>query len=191
MSEIKLLKDTLHQQTTPYVEVEYKYYAEHVDRMAFLNLFPTPHEKVVSSFDYYFKPMYGNSRAFMRYRASSTPELTVKTPINGNFVRNEVDIPLSDTSEAAIREFAKLLNFDFSFSIYKTCSIIKCEHLVYSYYKVFDPNFTPMNTFIEVELDKKSGRKAYELEQGKALLSKIGLNDNNICTKSLFELYSN
>ena len=190
MTKIKLLKDTLPVTASPFIEIEQKYYAAHVNRLDFLDLFSGVKNLTISSFDYYFKPMYTTSVSFMRYRASENPELTLKTPIKNNIIRNEVDLPLSNTSEATVREFAKMLGFDFCFSIYKNCTIVHLNDFVYSYYQIQDENFQLLDVFVEVEINKKSRQPAYILKKAKKILQKVGLSDNNICTKSIFEMYS-
>lgn len=182
-------------------EIEVKYRAKDIKisdyRLLAESLLPTKQLQVSSPDHYYVK----SKDMFIRYRAGSRPELTVKVKINDkdNFVRTEINIPLDlSLSEEdrlkTVAAFCDAIGFTHNFSIFKTCIIYYYEKFNIVYYLVYDLEMVEKERFIEIEMDEKypwtSEEEAWnELVKIEKHLSELGITSQNRIKKSLYEMF--
>ena len=177
-------------------ELEYKYKADNIKLVDFMNLFSTSEgiKKEVSSWDHYYTK---SSEDFIRFRNSYTPELTrkAKTRSTNNWNRVEIDLPLDRQrlNESHVEAFVGSLGFTKNFSIYKSCFMFLFDTHNYVYYIVYDENMKERGRFIEVEVNKSSISEFWDamdfLNQKEEVLRKLGLNPNKRMKRSLFEIF--
>jgi adenylate cyclase class IV len=178
-------------------EVEVKYAADNIKFEAFSKIvesLPVKKRMVVSSFDDYFTDKNDN---FIRYRyTDDRGELTIKRQTNksNNFERVEVNVPTSGDNYATVSAFAKLLGYEPSFGIYKTCKIYFLEKVDLVYYIVYDKEFKELRRFIEIEALEDahwdSPEDAWdEVVKYEKLLEPLGITNRNRMKLSLFQLF--
>lgn len=181
-------------------EIETKYRAEDIKLVDFVKraeeLQPTS-QLQTASFDHY----YAKDDAFIRYRAGSRPELTmkVKSKDANNFVRVECNLPLEVTQDATeqkqvVEKFCQMLGFSHNFSIYKTCFIYFWGNHNLVYYVVYDSELKEKDRFIEIELNEKiewtSEEDAWnELVKIEKNLESVGIKPQRRIRLSLFEMF--
>lgn len=189
-------------------ELEYKYKADEIGLKQFTDLMKElgfNKQLTVSSWDYYYT---NDSEDFIRLRESQkSPELTIKrkTKSSNNWIRKEVDLPLSASrySHKAVEEFVSLEGYEENFKIYKSCFIYFQDIVNYVYYIVYDEQMREKGRFIEVEVnkDKINDIKFYTeigekektpmkyLKEAENKLNLLGISSRNRLKKSLFELF--
>jgi adenylate cyclase class IV len=187
-----------------YSELEYKYKADNIGLKSFLTLMESlqiKNKMTISSWDIYYTPKESSeSEDFIRFRMSTTPELTkkVKTKNTNNWARIEVDLPLDPekTNEGIVSKFLDLEGYVPNFKIYKSCFVFWLEEVNFVYYIVYDEDMAEQGRFIEVEINKdkipelEQGVGAeYELKVSAKILEKLGLTSQHRLKKSLFELF--
>lgn len=183
-----------------FLEIEAKFAADNIKLQDFMRLvkeFNPIKQLDISSWDTYFTN--GTENDFLRYRESSTPELTLKKKRtkNNNFERIEVDLPIDliRNNHKTTDTFASLLGYSENFKIYKTCFIYWLENINYVYYIVYDIDMKELNRFVEVEVNKDKvselGVEGSKNELNKAIekLQGLNINRNNRLKRSLFEMY--
>lgn len=184
-------------------ELEYKYSADKIKLSDFVdfakNLFPVKSVDV-SSWDYYYTPRKKNSVQFMRYRAGTHPELTIKHKLssNNNNNRIETDIPIDPSADAEstlaiINAYTDLLGFSLNFKIYKYCRIFYFEKTTLVYYISFNEEMKEVGRYIEVEARKdypfKNKEIAWkEVKDLEKKLSSLKITEKNRMKKSQFEI---
>lgn len=179
-------------------ELEFKYNAKDIKFKDFYNIILNKGYKKslsISSWDIYYTNNVENS--FIRFRDSTTPELTkkVKTKESNNWDRVEVDLPLdiNRINVDIVNKFSEVIGYKENFRIYKSCFIYWINNLNYVYYVVYDNNINELGRFIEVEVNKEDVENLqdpYEiLLEGEKLLEKLGITPQNRMKKSLFELF--
>jgi adenylate cyclase class IV len=181
------------------MELEYKYRADNVLYSKFKNMCQGALKgKSGASWDYYYENSDG---AFIRFRDSDVPELTLKrkTTETNSWSRLEIDIPLdiSRLDFKSVDYFLKLNGFKKAFSIYKTYFIYWFENVNYCYYITYDENMNELDRFVEVEVNKSKVSELNAtntpattvLKEAEALLKEIGLSPNNRMRRSLYEIY--
>ncbi len=123
------------------MEVEYKYWASSLSKNEFHSRVETAVGKklepiyVVSCDDYYTR----NENNFLRYRkGGGTTELTLKQKRDGNVVRKEINLNMSDNDDSSIVEFLELSGYNKEFSVFKEAWIFNFEYCDVSYYTLSD-----------------------------------------------------
>ena len=187
-------------------ELEFKYKADNIKLSDFINVMESLNYKNridVSSWDHYYT--LKDLSSFQRFRESLTPELTkkVKTNVNNNWERIEVDLPLDHkrVTKHIVEKYVSLDGYSHNFTIYKTCMVFNLEYCNYVYYITYDENLKELDRFIEVEINKDrveeldsasvipyTNATAYLAEAEKYLVT-VGISPQNRMKKSLFELY--
>lgn len=193
-----------------FFELEYKYKAKDIDFQKFVDLMDkmqVNNRIDVAGWDFYYTKK-DSKEEFIRYRASETPELTIKkkTATTNNWERVEIDLPLNKNkaSKPLIDGWVSLLGFSEKFTIYKFCSIFHDDNLSYVYYITYDKQMRELDRFIEIEVRKErvsellteadksagsfSGPRTI-LKDAEIQLDAIGLKAANRMKKSLFEMY--
>lgn len=177
-----------------FTELEYKYKADNINLTDFKKLMkklPITRKMEASSWDFYYT---NESNSFIRYRASSTPELTqkVKTSESNNWSRVEVDLSLDPikADKETVTKFVELLGYQENFRVFKTCFVYWLDKVNYVFYNVFDENMKEVGRYIEVECNKNSGADQSHLDEAADKLKELGLNPSNRMKKSIFELYN-
>lgn len=181
------------------LELEFKFRADDIKLNDFNDLVESigyVKKLEISSWDTYYVRS-DNKDEFIRFRNSTTPELTLKrkTSQENNWKRLEIDLPLDPKriNEETVDAWAKIEGYEKKKSIFKTCFIYWTDTVNFVYYIVFDENMAEIGRFIEVEsnknnslneLDSFEDLKKYEQE-----LSKLGIVPQNRLKRSLFELY--
>lgn len=182
-----------------YQEIEYKYRADSIEFTDFRDLM---HEiglikKTidVASWDIYYCNSE-NANRFIRYRKSSTPELTTKqkTSNDNNWVRSEIDLALDRDAinDLTVEKFTRSLGYEENFRVFKMCFIFWFEEVNYVFYVVFGSNLRELGRFIEVEINKKGGHSRPPLNilnECESKLRVLGITAQNRLKKSLFELF--
>lgn len=189
-------------------ELEYKYKADDIGLKQFCDLMEELgylFQITASSWDYYYT---NNSEDFIRLRESEkSPELTIKrkTQKENNWIRREVDLPLSISrySRKAVEEFVNLEGYEENFKIYKSCFIYIQNYTNYVYYIVYDEQMREKGRFIEVEVnkdkidqisnidtkDQEANSPLQILKNAEKELEKLGITNKNRLKKSVFELF--
>ncbi len=189
-----------------YVEIEFKYRADHVDHHKFMEfagslMSPTRQllkYELVKSYDYYYKNTNKDFKVeFIRHRNGEHPELTLKekTVDANNNVRKEIDLQVGDNSIETVSKFANLLGFEFNFRIWKECYIFTYEDFTLVLYEVLDQEGGKnLANFLEIEANKQynweSEAKAYATVTGiEARLTDLGIKPQNRMKRSLWEIF--
>ena len=187
-----------------FLEVEAKYNADDIDRMAFKDiaksLSPKSFVYVESKDIYYVK---GESE-FLRYRmpaentqdgtTSSRSELTFKKKHTekNNIVRTEVNLRVDLNDPTLVEAFCQGLGYAKNFSIHKSCDIYYYEDADIVYYSVKDEAGKYAN-FLEIEVDESldiTQEQAREIIQKyEKFLSPLGISAQKRKKLSLFEMY--
>lgn len=145
---------------------------------------------VVSCDDYYSINREGYSEDFIRYRkGSGMKELTLKSKRDGNLVRKEINLKMTDNDDSDVVEFLKLSGYKKLFSVFKESWIWTWEHGEISYYTLSDGR-----SVIEIEATDYDS-----VDEGKGILKKyaeaLGLRRDEEWLyarekRSLFEIFS-
>lgn len=182
-------------------EIETKYRAEEIKLSDFNRVareLKPIRELQISSFDYYYT---NGTDSFIRYRAGSEPQLTMKTKSKdaNNFVRTECNLPLdpsqsADEQKKTVDKFCEMAGFKPNFHIYKTCFIYFWDRHNLVYYVVYDEEMKERDRFIEIEMSEKfdwvkEDHAWAELQGIELSLSTIGLNARRRIRLSLFEMF--
>lgn len=177
-------------------EIEYKFWANKLTKEEFHDMVQSVQGGraepvyVVSCDDYYSLERDGCSSDFIRYRkGGGIKELTLKSKRDGNLVRKEINLIMSDNDDSDVVEFLKLSGYKKLFSIFKEAWIWEWEYGDISFYTLSDGR-----SVIEIEATK------YEsIKEGKDILKKyaekLGVRDDNKWIldrekRSLFEIFS-
>lgn len=180
-------------------EIETKYDASDIDRMAFKNLVRLmPHKTFiyVESTDIY----YSKGDEFIRYRMPPTntnskrAELTLKKKINNdnNVIRTEVNLRVDNNDLGTVEAFCKLLGYTKNFEIFKTCDIYVFDDAnLVRYSVVSDDGKT--SDFVEIEVDESldiTDEQAKEiLLRYEKLLAPLGVTSHRRMKRSLWEIF--
>ncbi len=171
------------------LEIEYKFKASHITKEEFhqrieaqLNHREIP-IYVVSCDDYYIRE---GSDGFLRYRkGGNKTELTLKTKQQGNTVRKEINLNLSDNDDLSIVEFLTLSDYKKHFSVFKEAWIFHLDDCDASFYTLSDGR-----SFIELE-----AKNSENVKDAIAVIDKwsilLELNKENRETRSLYEIITN
>lgn len=123
------------------MEVEYKYWAGSMSKNELHSRIEAHINKkleplyVVSCDDYYTKNDYN----FLRYRkGGGTTELTLKEKRNGNVVRKEINLNMTDNDDSSVVEFLELSGYKKEFSVFKEAWIFHFQDCDVSYYTLSD-----------------------------------------------------
>lgn len=183
-------------------EIETKYRAQDIKLLDFIKraeeLKPDS-QLQTGSFDHYYTK--DTDALFIRYRAGTRPELTmkVKSTDSNNFVRVECNLPLEkhqDPTEQryVVDKFCQMLGLTHNFSIYKTCFIYFWGNYNLVYYVVYDAELKEKDRFIEIELNEKIEWPTEEAAWNELLaieksLDSIGIKPQRRIRLSLFEMF--
>jgi hypothetical protein len=183
-----------------FTELEYKYKADEVRLVDFKKLMaemPVKESIHCSSFDYYY--VAETPEEFVRFRESTTPELTKKRKIktSNNWERVEIDLPLDPNriKKETVDKFLAIDGHTENFRIFKNCFIFWLDFVNFVYYTVCDENMNEVGRFIEVEFNKEklnslSITEAFEiLDYNESQLRVLGIIQKNRLKKSLFEMF--
>lgn len=176
---------------TKFNEIEYKYDANDVPLLDFIEIVGCEDIKRVNGWDAYF---VNDDGVWLRNRAGE--ELTIKKTVNGNTNRIEVDLKLEETTdEETISRFCELLGFGAApaLRLYKNCFIKEIDDVIYSYYMAHTEDFKKKGIFIEIEVNKNKveelgDRCKEKLAQAEDKLREIMTPAQNRLTKSLYEI---
>jgi adenylate cyclase class IV len=186
-----------------YLEIEVKYSADNVDRMAFKEIAKKLDPKsfvYAESYDIY----YIKEDGFLRYRMpmendlggprDAKAELTFKKKHaeKNNIVRTEVNLRIDFNKPELVHAFCEGIGYKKNFSIYKMCDIYIYPNATLVYYSVRDENGKYAN-FLEIEANEDANfteQQAKEILQWyeKHLLP-LGITAQNRKKLSLFEMY--
>ena len=186
-----------------FLEVEYKYNADDIDRMAFKDLAksfgPTSFIYVESTDIYYAK----SENEFLRHRLpaenkggaeESRSELTFKKKLidQNNWSRIEVNLRVDHNSPFLVTAFCEGLGYKKNFSIIKSCDIYFYPNGDLVYYSVKDEEGKYRN-FIEIEaLEDCRVTKEESLEilqKYEKMLAPLGITAQKRKKLSLWEMY--
>lgn len=190
-------------------EIEYKYWANGITLDGFIERLErvcpddeTIHEPlyVVSCDDYYipltrFAPglpvTIESPQNFIRFRKGTgdTPglhryELTLKEKEEGNVVRKEINLDVSNNNQNTICEFIKFIGYKKIFQVYKEAWIWQFNDCVISYYTLSDGK-----SVIELEAINYK-HKQIGLDIIDKWESNLKLSEHDKESNSLFEIYS-
>lgn len=180
-----------------FLEVEYKYRANRIDKYNFLKkcLSLNPCKNiVVTGPDTYYENKNGS---VLRWRLSEDlNELTIKKRFSkkNSLVRKEVELDISDNSVKNTIRFINTLGYKKLFRIYKECNIFwyntELGQVCVVYYTVSHKTKQKRN-FIEIEVEKGQN---ITVDSAKKLVkeweNKLSLNPNQRINSTLLELYS-
>lgn len=181
-----------------FFEIETKYRAQDIKLREFRKLAETlkPKKfKLAESYDHYF---VRSEADFIRFRAGTSPELTMKQKLNdkNNFIRTEVNLRIEDQDEATVQKFCSLLGYQPNFSIFKACWIYWYESFNIVYYIIYedDRRLKELDRFIEIEMSeskewKDEGEAWDELVKIEKAMGQLGLSAQARIKKSLFEMF--
>lgn len=181
------------------LEIELKFNANDIKLQDFLKLMESVKysEKLeISSWDSYYIDSK-NENEFIRFRNSTTPELTLKRRTNNinNWKRVEVDLPLNPKkiNEEIVDAWAELEGYTKAKKLFKACFIFWTDKVNLVYYIVYDENLTEKGRFIEIEANKNNGlteeESFNEVKKYEQELGKLGITPQHRLKRSLFELY--
>jgi|SRR5581483_102249 len=186
--------------TKKYLEIETKYDASEIDRMAFKKIAEDLSPKsfiYVESDDVYYINKDG---LFLRYRmpvvnmkdprAELTPK--IKHVEKNNIVRTEPNLRVDGNDPSRVESFCNSIGFSENFRIYKMCDIYHYEDAILVYYTVRDQNGKHAN-FLEIEVNEDQDISP---EQGMDIIQKyeknlasLGITAQKRKKLSLFEMY--
>lgn len=144
---------------------------------------------------------------FLRYRRPSfgldnnRSEVTMKTKPTGaknNIIRREWNWRVDNTPPDTIREGFKDLEFDFNFSIFKSCHIYNLPDATLVFYTVYgttDGKPSKTDTFVEIEVSEEQVSEMTEdqawdiISKYEKILEPVGLSPQKRLRLSLFEMY--
>lgn len=188
-----------------FYEIEYKYNADDIDRMAFKDLAkslnPTSFVYVESTDTYFAK----SESEFLRYRAPSENKLSgeedraeltfkKKTIDQNNWTRIEVNLRVDKNDPFLINAFCEGLQYKKNFQIIKSCDIYyyDSDNVDLVFYSVRDENGKYYH-FLEIEAMEDCGiskEKSLEIVQKyEKLLSPLGITPQKRKKLSLWEMF--
>jgi predicted adenylyl cyclase CyaB len=186
-----------------YLEIELKFNADGIDRMAFKDLIKSLNPKrfiYVESTDVYYVK---SENEFLRYRMPAEnkqsgeedrAELTFKKKHTdkNNWTRTEVNLRIDGNSPFLVEAFCEGLGYKRNFSIDKRCDIYFFEYADIVYYSVRD-EVGKYTHFIEVEASEDTHmtqEKSWEVVQKyEKMLLPLGITPQKRKKLSLFEMY--
>lgn len=148
-----------------------------------------------------------NGKLFARYRKESNKgdaaraELTIKIKPEGaknNIIREEYNIRVDGTPRETVVKFLKALNFEYNFTVMKTCFIYHMEDATlvsYTVADVTDGEIKREDNFVEIEVSEEKIHNMTEEEAWAILvkyekaLESLGINPQKRLRKSLYEMY--
>src|ERR1035437_1723943 len=187
-----------------FLEVEVKYCADDIDRMAFKDLVKSLNPKsfiYVESKDIYYVRA---ENEFLRYRMPSVntlsgddehrSELTFKKKHkeNNNWVRTEVNLRIDHNDPSLVHAFCEGLDYKKNFFIEKGCDIYYFDtvDLVYYFVKDEDGKYA---YYLDIEALEGTGitheQSWEEVQKYEKLLAPLGINAQKRKKLSLFEMY--
>lgn len=189
------LNSVFNDNRTIYVEIEQKYKADSVnvnDFIAKLETFNPDSKLFVSGPDIY----YEKGSDVLRWRnAADKNEFTIKKrhSSKNTFIRDEVDLKISDNSPETIVKFIEALGYTKCFKIFKNCFIFwfssEMGKVSVVIYEVTD-EAGYIKRFIEIEAEK-----GQHYQKSKKLVrfweNRLDLKVRQRISKSLYEIYSN
>jgi adenylate cyclase class IV len=170
------------------MEIEYKFWAGEFSKQEFHTILENAigrqyEPKYICSCDDYYTNNITDS--FLRYRkGGSRTELTLKQKREGNVVRKEINLDMTQNEDSSVVEFLTLSGYNKSFSVFKEAWIWDFEDCDVSYYILSD------------------GRAVIELEaliysttdEGVAIIDKwaekLGCSRFEKESRSLFEIFT-
>ena len=177
-------------------EIEYKFWANNVSKEEFHEMVQAIQggraepAYVVSCDDYFSLERDGQPGDFIRYRkGGGIKELTLKSKRDGNLVRKEINLHMTNNDDSDVVEFLKLSGYKKLFSVFKEAWIWDWEYGDISYYTLSDGR-----SVVEIEATKYKS-----IDEGKGILKKyaedLGLRRDEEWvlereTRSLFEIFS-
>ena len=183
-------------------EIESKYRADEITSKKFIK-WAKEHNATelitVDSYDYYYTK--ANTDSFIRYRAGSKPELTVKTKVSdsNNYVRVECNLHLCKddpplAQHLTVTKFCDMLGYHKDFFINKICTIAYWDLFNVVHYTVYDGRGKLKGSFIEIEMredfewesDEVAWRCLLDIEKW---LKPLGILPKHRLRKSLFEMF--
>lgn len=186
-----------------FLEVECKYNADDISRIAFKDLANSLSPKsfiyVESSDIYYVR----GENEFLRYRMpaenkqsgeENRAELTFKKKHldQNNWVRTEVNLRVDLNSPALVEAFCEGLGYAKNFSIRKSCDIYFFDDADIVYYSVKDENGKYAH-YLEIEANEDIGMTSEEswdvILKYEKLLLPLGISPQKRKKLSLFEMY--
>ena len=186
-----------------YIEVEVKYNADGIERMAFKDLVKSLNPKsfiYVESKDVYYAK---NENEFLRHRLpaenkgtaeENRSELTFKkkTVDQNNWSRVEVNLRIDGNDPKLVEAFCNGLGYTKNFSIEKCCEIYFWDDADVVYYSVKDEN-GKYSYYLEIEASEDIGMTQEESWQVvlkyEKLLAPLGITPQKRKKLSLWEMY--
>ena len=189
-----------------HLEIEVKYNADNIDRMAFKEIARSLNPKkflYVESTDVYYVK---EGDEFLRYRMKAEnsiedsqagrSELTFKKKHtkNNNIVRTEVNLRVDLNAPELIHAFVEGLGYKKNFSVLKRCDIFFYEKADIVFYSVKDESGKYAN-FLEIEIDEELDLTEEQsmdiIREYEKILEPIGITAQKRMKRSLFEIYVN
>lgn len=186
-----------------YLEVEYKYDASGIDRMAFKDLVKSFNPKsfiYAESADIY----YAKSKdEFLRYRKPSENKLSgeenrqeltfkKKSVSQNNWTRIEVNLRIDLNDPHLVHAFCEGLGYKKNVEIIKFCEIFYFDDADLVYYLVKDQE-GKYNSFLEIEAIEGCGHTKEQsldiLQKYEKMLVPLGITAQNRKRLSLWEMY--
>ena len=171
------------------MEIEYKFWAGNVSKEQFHSILETAIEKqyepmyVCSCDDYYTNQ---DTESFLRYRKGGSTELTLKQKREGNVVRKEINLNMSNNDDSSVVEFLMLSGYEKVFSVFKEAWIWEFEDCDVSYYTLSDGR-----SVVELEATPESFSTT---EEGIAIIDKwskkLSCDSLQREFRSLFEIFT-
>lgn len=198
--ETKIKEDSKSKQ---FLEVEVKYNADDIDRIAFKDLAKSLGPKsfiYVESTDIYYAK---NENEFLRHRLpaenkgskeENRSELTFKKKHveNNNWTRTEVNLRVDSNNTELVTAFCEGLGYNKNFSIFKSCDIYVYETVDLVYYNVKDEK-GEYKHFVEIEALEDIGmtheQSWEEVLKYEKLLLPLGITPQKRKKLSLWEMY--
>ena len=151
------------------MEIEYKFWAGNVSKEQFHSILETAIEKQ-------YEPMY----------VCSCDELTLKQKREGNVVRKEINLNMSNNDDSSVVEFLMLSGYEKVFSVFKEAWIWEFEDCDVSYYTLSDGR-----SVVELEATPESFSTT---EEGIAIIDKwskkLSCDSLQREFRSLFEIFT-
>mgnify|MGYP003987824343 FL=1 len=170
------------------MEIEDKFWAGNTTKQDFHSVLETSIGRqyeplyVCSCDDYYVNQ---NHDSFLRYRKGGTvTELTLKQKREGNVVRKEINLDMTNNDDSSVVEFLLLSGYEKTFSVFKEAWIWEFDDCDVSYYILSDGR-----AVVELEATVYDTQ-----EQGIAIIDewsgKLKCNDLGRESRSLFEIFT-
>lgn len=170
------------------IEIEYKYWAGDVTKQQFQSLLEAHIDRqyeplyVCSCDDYYTNQ---DAESFLRYRKGGTKtELTLKQKREGNVVRKEINLDMTENDDSSVVEFLTLSGYEKVFSVFKEAWIWHFPDCDVSYYTLSDGR-----SVVELEATEYSST-----QEGVDIIDSWAekLNCSNLTRemRSLFEIFT-